>query len=190
MKIISFYTPTWEYPSYAAKLIDNCKQQSVDYNIEQLTDTGSWILNTKLKSAYIKKCMDVFDEPLLWIDVDGSLVGKPEHLNLSVDFMGKPQLTGPKRSWHVGTLFFNNTDSSKKLINDWVSLSQNNPNGGTDEFYFEQAWQINKTNIKYDILPDCYFKILTKKSNIILPDDVIVHRLSTCDNKMAMKSRH
>lgn len=185
--IVSFYTNDWEYPEYAERLKDNCKDLGLTCYIQERPSTGDYIQNTSIKPYFIQDALERYKGPILWIDCDGTLLKPPtalEHKSVSqFDFAAK-QYKGPvSRSWHVGTLWFNYTEASIKFIKDWCAYSSI----GTDENSFEMAWQDNRHLLNVYPLPPEYFIILTKY-NCVPPDDaVIVHRLSTSPDKMKRK---
>jgi hypothetical protein len=185
--IISFYTNTWTYLQHAERLKRECNKLGLRHHIKQLETTGEWITNTRLKPEFVLNTMNELDTPLLWIDVDGSIYKKPNALvDATEDFMGRHQRTGPRRTWHVGTMFFNNTESSKTLISNWVD--QCKLGTGSDEAAFEEAWKMCGETMKYKELPAEYFLII---DGGIMPNTqtVIAHRLSQCSSKLEMKRR-
>jgi hypothetical protein len=188
--IISFYTNTWEYPSHATRLINECKELGLSYHIKELPDTGEWIGNTRLKAQFIYNTLIELKSPILWIDVDGSIYKKPELLKLPTeyDFMGRHQRTGPRRTWHVGTMFFNYNDRTIKLTRLWHDAVL--ANTGTDEASFEAIWvkYAPHLNITSNELPIEYFNIID--GNVPISNSVISHRLSKAPSKMEMKLRN
>lgn len=185
--IVSFYTPTWDYPKHASRLIAECERLGLPYHIKQLDPGQSWLDNTRLKSKFIFDSMKELDRPILWIDVDGSIYRRPDILlNVEEDFMGRHQRTGPRRNWHVGTMFFNNTPNGKQLLDEWNTLCQTA--SGTDEAAFEEVWKKFGTNITFKELPSEYFEIIHDAAQAT-PNAVIVHRLSKCPSKLEMKRK-
>lgn len=186
--IISFYTPTWEYEQHAIRLIAECEELGLPYHIKKLEPLGTWMDNTRLKSKFIYDTMNELDCPILWIDVDGSIYKQPSFLNnVTEDFIGRHQRTGPKRMWHVGTMFFNNTENCKKMINEWYELCKIGT--GTDEAAFEVIWQTMADQLTFKELPEEYFEILAW-NKLPSANAVIAHRLSTDPSKMELKRRN
>lgn len=185
--IVSFFTPTWEYKTHASRLIKECEFLGLDYLIEEMEPTGSWLGNTRLKPKFILSAMTRLDRPLLWIDVDGSIYEKPSILQYATqDFMGRHQRTGPRRTWHVGTMFFNNTENGKWLLQEWAERA--NVATGSDEAVFESVWIESTRNLSYAELPEEYFRII-RHGELPPSGTVIAHRLSACESKMDMKRR-
>ena len=188
--IISFYTKSWTYEQHAKRLREECDRLGLRHHIAELPDTGGWISNTRLKPEFIRKSLNELKEPVLWVDVDGSICRHPTFLSLptSLDFMGRHQRTGPKRTWHVGTMFFNYTDKITKLLDHWCERSKN----GTDEASFDVVWKelAETLGLSSVELPAEYFEILTSDNARPTSHTVICHRLSKCERKLAMKRRH
>lgn len=190
LTVISFYTPTWEYEQHAERLRKECDDLNLRHHIRRLDDTGSWLSNTRLKSKFIQNTMANLDCPILWIDVDGSICKRPvfiESNSSNYDFIGRHQRTGPMRTWHVGTMYFNNTPITKTLINRWAD-SCGSENAKSDEAVFEDTWHSIKDEIRYCEMPEEYFHILA--DGVPYSNTVIGHRLSKCESKLEMKRRN
>lgn len=188
--VISFYTKTWEYVKHANRLKQECESLKLDYHIVEKEDTGSWLGNTRLKPKFILDSITTLKRPVLWIDVDGSILRTPIELQLpfNYDFLGIHQRIGPKRTWHVGTMVFNYTPKMLKLLQAWVDVA-NDTTSGTDEASFESVWQsnLNSMNLFGKELPLSYFTIENLSYNDCT-NPVIRHRLSKCESKMKMKN--
>lgn len=189
--VISFYTPSWEYASHAARLKSECDALGLDHHIKEYPNTGDWLSNTRYKASFVHDTLVELHRPVLWIDVDGSILRQPSLLSLptKLDFMGRHQRTGPKRTWHVGTLFFNYNKNTVELTRLWKEAALNA--SGSDEAEFENIWLQNhvRLGLTYIELPHEYFTII-KHNEAPSPDVVICHRLSTCESKMEMKRRN
>lgn len=184
--IITFYTSNWEYKKYALELKNQCEKFNLDHYIKEYPDTGNWLHNTRIKPRFIKEAFHELQRPLLWIDADGILNNKPNLLELPIDkdFMGRHQRSGPKRNWHVGTLFFNHTENTSNLIDLWNEYAT----GGSDEHAFEKAWINCDPKPTHEELPPNYFHII--RNNNKIPDNaVIAHRLSRCPLKIKARKK-
>lgn len=180
--VVSFYTPTWEYPEHAARLTRECDALGLPHHIVELPDAGSYLANTRLKPTFLRDTMAELDRPLLWIDVDGSIFARPDALRYDVDFMGRLMPASRDRKWHVGTLYFNATGPAKALLQAWDEAAQR----GSDEAAFDVAWQTFTGS--HAELPASYFDVLGP-SDQPAPDTVICHRLSTSESKLRLHGR-
>ena len=181
----------WEYEEHAKRLASECEKLGLDYYIKEYPDTGDWLSNTRLKAKFIYETLEELKRPVLWIDVDGSIYRKPNALMLPItaDFMARHQRTGPMRTWHVGTMFFNYTESARHLVNFWKELTD--AAHGTDEAAFEYVWDNHSIDLDliYEELPAEYFHIIARGNHFPNTTTVISHRLSKCETKMARKQR-
>lgn len=185
--IVSFYTDNWQYPQYAHDLSVDCQRLGLEYNIQRKEDTGDYIKNTSLKANFIRDCLLQFQRPLLWIDVDGSLLQKPEFCRdldpTAIDMAARRHQTIKDRAWHVGTLWFNYNARVLEFVNTWCQHAIT----GTDEHAFDQAWQSHHQALTASELPETYFIVETRHMIDPPPDTVILHRLSKSPDKMRRK---
>lgn len=188
--IISFYTQSWEYAAHADRLRRECDALGLLHHIQELPDRGSWIENTRLKATYIHASLVAVQRPVLWIDVDGSIHNRPLALLLptTADFAGRHQRTGPQRTWHVGTMFFNYTSRALELAAKWRTKAE--AAQGTDEAAFEDVWleHARPLGINYAELPAEYFVLPTFDNPHVPRTTVISHRLSQCESKLEAKT--
>lgn len=189
--IISFYTKSWEYEAHAIRLAAECEKLGLDYYIKEYPDTGDWISNTRLKAAFIHEALTELKRPVLWIDVDGSIYRRPDALRLPVtnDFMARHQRTGPMRTWHVGTMFFNYNEATLHLVSFWKELAIIAT--GTDEAAFDYVWEKHAGDLDLisGELPVEYFHVVMGGTRLPTKHTVVSHRLSKCETKIARKHR-
>ena len=180
--IVSFYTPTWEYPKHATRLRQECEKLNLPHHIEERPAADSWIDNTRIKSAFLCETMELLDRPLLWIDVDGSILKAPKLLySTTVDFAGRPHGTIADRAWHVAVMFFNNTSGGKQLLREWNLRCMSNRH--SDELAFNEVWRVSGDNYTSDKLPKEYLELLARPSMKPNRNTVIANRSSTCPSK-------
>lgn len=184
--IISFYTDTWEYKSHADRLRKECDALGLPYFIKKVPDTGSWLDNTRIKPFFIYETITELKRPIFWLDVDASIMRMPVELKLpvDVDFMSVHQRTGPRRTWHVGTMFFNYNQNVVNFLHEWTLESKS----GTDELNYETVWKRHAENfgITSKELPLTYYSIPEAKYNMEA-SSIIIHRLSKCPSKPKRK---
>jgi hypothetical protein len=175
--IASFYTPTWEYPQHAARLRRECQILRLPHVIEERPDAGGYIANCRIKPVFLLETMRRVQAPLLWIDVDGSILRRPSALRPDVDFMARTMPWDRSRQWHVGTLFFNNTPGALDLLERWVAQLRDD----SDEAALDRVWRLGHFP-RVAPLPASYFHVLNGRQ--VQPDTVIAHRLSSSPAKM------
>ena len=184
--IVSFYTKDWQYPEYANKLKNDCIRLKIDYDIQELPSTGDYIRNTSLKPQFILDMLNKHKRPVLWIDCDGSLLKSPDVLidfdKSDFDFSAKKCPDNYVRQYHVGTLCFNYNRYVINLIETWIDCSFNKQRA--DDSAFDVAIREFDTPPKVKLLPDNYFIILKKLTDVPPNRAVIVHRLSQSPSKI------
>jgi hypothetical protein len=187
LTVASFYTPTWRYPEHAARLRWECDRLGLPHHIAQLPDQGGYLANTRLKPGFLRDTMLELARPLLWVDVDGSILARPDALRADADFMAHPMpaRTGLGRVWNVGTLFFNSTPAALDLLTLWAEAT----GAGSDEAALDVVWRSARWEGLFAPLPTSYYRILPPGGVHIPPGTVIAHRLSTSPSKIAMKKR-
>lgn len=180
--LISFYTQDWEYPKHAARLRGECESLGMPCVIEELPSTGSYLKNTCLKPQFILDKLLELKSPVLWVDVDGSLVSLPDFNYLETfyyDFAARKMAETRKRTWHVGTMWFNYTENAVGFLRKWIE----NTGNLSDESALEKTWQERNDLVMAIIasdLPEEYFIILKKGEK---PRGVICHRISDGESK-------
>lgn len=172
MLVISFYTDDWNYPIHAERFVKECDSLGLRCRVEKLASTGSYLKNCCMKPAYIQQCLEDEKGPVLWVDVDGSILRYPAYFEsgLEYDFQAK-RMTGRKRTWHVGTMWWNYTEQARDFIERWKV----NTGESSDESSLEFTWR-QPHDLKSRDIPDEYFVIGKEKG-------VICHRLSSSQMK-------
>lgn len=194
--LISFYTKDWQYPQHAKRLAAECKALDMPCVIEELPSTGSYLKNTCLKPQFILDKLRELKSPVLWVDVDGSLLKSPDlfdgwfvdmnadglipvcqeyYYNAQRDFAARRMPQERNRTWHVGTMWFNYTPNMIKLLEQWIA----NTGNLSDESALEKTWQQLAATINTVDLPPEYFYIGKKPP----AGTVIMHRISNGDSK-------
>lgn len=122
---VTFYTP--DYEDVALRLGQSCQAHGVPMRLEHMESTGSWVANCALKPLAIQRAMSAFRKPIVWIDADAVVRGYPNLFDRLVgsdyDFACHFRTHNPKRERELlsGTLFFNTTKNSMRLIDRWVA---------------------------------------------------------------------
>lgn len=188
-KIISFYTQDWVYPDHARRLARECQALGLEYRIEELPSTNSYVGNTRLKSEFVQRCRSEESGPLLWIDVDGSIYQRPDLLTTldghDMAARRRRQVNEYGYTWHVGTLWFAPTAAAQAFVDAWARSDQ-----GTDEMKFDRAWRDVGADTQIYQLPETYFFIYNSTNRWSMPPDTVVaHRISRGELKAQEKRR-
>jgi len=185
--IISFYTRAWLYPNYAIKMRVACKVLGLEHHIVSREDAGGWVANTRMKPQFIYEAIQELQRPVLWIDVDGTILHIPELLRegYPFDFAARKMGKHRDRTWQVGTLYFNYTPESLAFLKEWnrkIVDDTWSDELSLDELWLEQGEEIR--NLRVGELPKEYFQMLRGDNSTPSPSSVICHRASKGDDKM------
>jgi len=181
--IISFYTPDWNYPEFAAKLKSDCERLGLNHHFEKLASTGHYDQNCNLKPAFIRDTIIRVQQPVFWMDIDGTILNfppiPPEAYKHDIALNRLPWRANP---WCVSSMLFNPTQNTKILLNRWISL--------TDKKIDHDAFICAVKEIKdlsiFELAPEY---ITFVKKNVPQEACYIVHRVSTSTLKVAYKTR-
>lgn len=187
--VITFYTPTWEYATYAARLGQQCVDLGVPFYSKEYKPAENWLANTRIKPRFILESLQLLKRPVLWIDADGSLYKQPTYFvgNYPYDFAARRKQIPDGRIWHVGTMFFNYTEKALTFLAAWNNLLDDNTFDGSDELCLDILWKEHSTEfgLATDDLPETYFEMYKTINQTPRSDTVIAHRASQCSNKKA-----
>lgn len=176
--IVSFYTNDWQYPQHAERLKKECDLLGLEHHIVVRKSAGGYLQNTCMKPFFIRECLEL-GRPILWIDVDGSILKKPFFfMNENYDFQAKRMAPDRKRTWHVGTMWFNPTQATKDFVDAWCE------NSGThsDESALEHTIRMKDWGLRTRDIPPQYF-VLYLKTGDVDNSTVICHRISNGESK-------
>lgn len=196
--LISFYTKDWQYPQHAKRLKRECDALGIPSVIQELPSTGSYLKNTCLKPQFILDKLKELKSPVLWVDVDGSVLQKPKltykidvtslesprqeyaesPLSSGFDFAARRMAETRSRTWHVGTMWFNYTPAMIEFLEKWIE----NTGRISDESALEKTWQDHGWMIETYNLPPEYFYI-ERRGKPIPQGTVIMHRISSGESK-------
>ena len=186
--VISFYTPNWEYPTYAAKLRADCDRLGLDHHIVEFPDTGDWGRNTRAKPQFIYDTMEELKRPVLWVDATSSILQLPTlfkaNCRYEVAFHEMNQATRTP-IWHVGTMYIRYTSNTIQLVKQWADKTATSTS--TDELTLDALWKERPPVVGWlavGALPVTYFKMLPTPEEPCPEDTVICHRVAHCPGKV------
>lgn len=183
--VISFYTPDWRYPAYAQSLASDCERLGVPSIIEQRNSTGSYRENCNIKPEFIRDKLRELKQPVLWMDVDGSVLRLPQELSgpIVTDIVGYQNQGFPERIY-VCTLLFNYTPVVLDLVDLWCDHSKNSIDDGA----FNDAIKNLGQDITIKTLPAQQIAV-SKIGHETMSDELcFVHRISNSDIKQQYKN--
>jgi hypothetical protein len=155
MIFCSFYTVNTPYEKEKDSLVEDLERLNLRYFIKAIDSKGNWVLNTNEKSKVCLEAFDTYKEPVVYVDCDARIRKYPEFFDsldcdIAVHYRRGRELLS-------GTLFFNQTEKAREVIQAWVSKCA----------IFAQVWdQRNLASVLNDVkdvrigmLPATYVQI-------------------------------
>lgn len=178
--IVAYYTKNTYYEEYVEKLRLSLKKLSLPYDLVGIENKGDWYANMQYKPVFLSKALQRHHpKSIIYVDCDAvfcrypalfdKLDGLP-NVNVAVHLLDHSKY---RRKQHLpellsGTIFLKNTDTTKKIVNEWISECKKN----------SKLWdQIALANIlkryRYHLLPEEYCVIFDYMGSV--KDPVIKH---------------
>lgn len=180
--IISFAIGAEYYHDNARRLASQCDDLGLNHSIEHLEDDGTldWAQICRLKIQFYRKKVHELGRPVMWIDADTGLVGRPEALrNSNVDFAGilrtgyingfDPYISS--RMWSPQLLYFGTSQVVKSFLDHLCEVEERTPHAITDDYAFQEAWATFDQEMHVTLVPS---KHVARGSAAPTPDTWIV----------------
>lgn len=119
MKIVSFYSDIDGqdyYSKNAEKLIQNCKDLGMDFDIRNENFGNSWIDNVRAKPVFLLKMLNELKQDFIWLDVD-CVIHKKIDFNLDSDWMIDYRINNTPHDY-IHIIKYN--QSNIDFINRWI----------------------------------------------------------------------
>jgi len=163
ISVITFYTP--EYAGEIPEWRRSCGEyllpengQHYPYKSYERKNLGSWVHNCTMKADVILEALEEGNGGVVWVDADARFRSIPTLFNEleNYDFgcYWIPNVWNQRRNMHLkpwtrgnealngSTLYFNNTEKSKKLLHDWKIQSEANPTVWEQQS-LQKVWESN-----------------------------------------------
>ena len=178
--VVTFYTP--EYKNEADEWRRTCHQfLNCPFKSYEKPNKGSWVHNCTMKADVVLQALDEFKCGVVWTDADARFRSIPllfEELK-EYDFgcYWIPNVWNQPRNSHLkpwgndrgnealagGTMYFNNTDICKKMIENWKKESEANPNRWEQQS-LQKVWdKYDRQGLKTFNFPQSYCKVFDCK---------------------------
>lgn len=187
MIYISYYTLNTPYE----QVIQNCllpslKQWNLKYDIEAIEDKGSWQANTGYKCVFIKKMLQKYNEPVVFLDADAVVERNPKMfdelneydiafhwLDWNLQWRGH---TGNKRELLSGTMMFNPTPTTFDLLDEWITAVKQYP-ALWEQRVLQKIVEDNEKSINIYNLPASYCTVILHNGDIppYINEPIIIH---------------
>lgn len=164
--VCSFYTEDEYYSAHAKRLIENLDKIGVQHHIAVMEKKPGedWADICRKKVGFLAKiCSEHPDKKVFWIDVDCELLEIPDFIIRSTaDIIGFQRSFGSPlsigyqnrtRFWEPCFWGVNNTRQGRKMIEDAYALEQNSSIKATDDYFFEEGWRANASNLTFQLIP-------------------------------------
>jgi hypothetical protein len=180
ISVITFYTP--EYTQEANEWRRTCHEYlNYPFKSYEVESKGSWVHNCTMKADIVLKALNEFKCGIIWTDADArfravpSLFEQLEQYDFGCYWI--PDVWNQPRNAHLkpwshdrgnealagGTMYFNNNDITKQMINDWKIESESNPNIWEQQS-LQKVWdKYDRTGLKTFNFPQSYCKVFDCK---------------------------
>lgn len=124
--VVSYFTK--EYANHAIRFIDSLEKFNISYDVTSFVGRSSWIANVNYKPEFCRAKLIEHDMPVVWIDCDAEVKSYPilfDTLRKDYDVgLFHRNRVGRMHELLSGTLYFNNTSMSRKILDLWVEKSR------------------------------------------------------------------
>lgn len=139
----------------------------LQYHLYGVLSLGSWVRNCSIKPIVIRRALDAYKQPLVFVDADAVVMQEPSLFGvLDCDVAAHVRPNGELLS---GTLYFNTTKAAKNLLNKWI-YEQSLNSDEWDQRVLQRVLEKDK-EVRFYNLPQSYTKIF----DAIGPEAVIQH---------------
>ena len=164
--LCSFFTADDYYRDHAKRLQANLESLGLGIDLREIEKKPGedWADICRKKVGFIAEvCAANPEKKVFWIDVDCEIYSLPDFVRDSTaDIIGfqrgfsTPRSIGYEnrtRFWEPCFWGINTTPQARKMIADAQELEQSATIRATDDYFFEEAWSANSTNLTFQIIP-------------------------------------
>lgn len=183
-QVVAYHTDDNLYTEHALLLKASLDRFKIPLHLEKIKQTD-WQKTVAFKPKFIQTMLLTYDSPILYIDADAFVRTDPTEYfrsieqDLSCHYFEDTELLS-------GTLFFQNTQNAKKIVNNWLELQTKNPLIW-DQKTLEQT--VKDMNICPHKLPESYCYIFDKGK--LSPSQIVIEHLQASrDSKFLRKNQN
>lgn len=195
-KFISFYCEPNDgcYYTVCAEVIKRKFDKfGLTYDIRELPKTeNNYMLNCLKKPRFILDMLNELDEPLIWIDIDSHFQRPPSIMDECTSDIGFVARRQAYNTPYCGLLYFSNTATSKKFLEDWAQRCENQINNtkngsydGGDHHQLVVAVKENIHDATFELFPNTVAEL-----DIIDSDADIIFGISGLEEKIKEEDVH
>ena len=168
--VISFAAGAEYYHENARRLQAQIEDLGMHSSIDFYEDLGGldWAQLCRFKVQFYRRKMEELDRPLLWLDADTKILGRPEKLRRSEADFGAMLRNSyladydpykSARMWSPSLLYFNNSEISKRFMDHICAVDAQSPENITDDFVLHEAWSSFNEHMAVLVLPRKYHAV-------------------------------
>ena len=129
LEIVSFFSDVdgnTYYSDHAKRLIAECNNLGVPYDIRQKPSKGSYQKNCLSKPKFLLDMLMMKRKPFVWLDIDSYLLKQPNIFDSMIEShdvafaTALPSIGGVKAS----PIFINNTTNAEEFLISWVKNAE------------------------------------------------------------------
>jgi len=150
--VVSYFTE--EYAAEAPAFEKCCEDVGQQYLAVPLKSQKSWRLNCGMKAKFIRASLDQFQQPVLWVDIDGRFrlpwdLELGETTDFAAWFIPTGVMSGASRPHGpggtcdgiaAGTMWFNSTDASRAFLDAWVEAEEDGHKYPWEQKLLAEVW--------------------------------------------------
>ena len=133
--VVAYYTDDEIYGPAVDRLSTSLLKYGLNHHLQIIDSKGSWSANTSFKPSFIREMMDRYPGAgIVYTDADSEFVSYPvlfDSLDCPVAIhLLDHTIYKPNRKrveLLSGTIFFNNSDKSKQIVDAWIQVCQQFP---------------------------------------------------------------
>lgn len=163
--IISFYCDIDSNNYYTTKALEfknNCSSLNIINDVDCIVSQGNWMLNCLSKPKFIINKLHQYKCPIIWVDIDTILKQSFSDFDDCDCDVGFIRATDQMISIKASPIYFNYTQNSINLINDWVNVCENAKLNNLIELDHDalrySVLPRHKDQLKIKVLSEQYFK--------------------------------
>lgn len=181
--VVSFFTS--EYLDHALRLISSLDNLNIPRDVHGVMSKGSWIANVGYKAEFCRDKLKEHNMPIVWIDCDAEVMRYPDLFNaikdeydIGVFYRNRARRPNELLS---GTVYFNNTEGSRKILDAWVESCVSHPETWDQRCLQEVLYEM-RGEIKIFEFPCSYVRIFDA-IDMAGVDPVILHHQASRELK-------
>lgn len=192
----------YKYEEIADEWIRQMKDLSIEYYIEELHDHHDYQSSISYKPTFIKKCIQMFNKPVLYLDLDMKIHSYPYifennffdfmAFNWNVDIRCVDKIDFYTFETSGGIMYFNSTKNSMQLLDIWIQYLQTKRYfNKADDRVLAIAFQIEKAIqwCKCYWLPLEYFVVPQFYSGLVPNNEIIISHPSRITDEVRVDNK-